>query len=54
MSRYRVILPVEIDGQGHGFGEVVELDLSTALEYSTALIAMEEGEEGHGGNGKSN
>lgn len=48
--RYRVLLPVEIDGQIHHFGEFIELDVETATEYSHALVAVDEsGEEVTGG-----
>jgi hypothetical protein len=42
MKRFRVLLPIEIDGRIYEFGSVVELDLETALAYSHALIACEE------------
>jgi hypothetical protein len=38
--RYRVTLPVEIAGRVRQFGEIVELTLKEALEYSHALIAL--------------
>jgi len=43
MKRYRVTLPVEIDGVVYNFGEVVELGLEDAALYAHALIAVEEG-----------
>ena len=42
MKRYRVTLPVEIDGVIHNFGEIVELELEVAALYAHALIAVEE------------
>ena len=45
MRRFRVLLPIEIDGRMYEFGSVVELDLETAGGYSHALIACEEGGE---------
>jgi transcriptional regulator with XRE-family HTH domain len=42
-ARYRVIMPVTFgDGVMHGHGEIVELDLETALEYAHALHTAEE------------
>jgi hypothetical protein len=46
--KYRLMLPVEIDGVVHEYGEVVELDLETAAAYAHALIAVEEGESNGG------
>jgi hypothetical protein len=43
--QYRVILPVEIDGRVLAYGETVELETQTAVDYAHALIAVEEGEE---------
>ena len=42
MKRYRVTLPVEIDGVVYNFGEIVELELDVAALYAHALIAVEE------------
>lgn len=42
--KYRVTLPVEIGGVGYEFGDVVELDIETAAEFSYALIEWEEGD----------
>jgi hypothetical protein len=44
MKRYRVTLPVEIDGVMYQFGEVAELELEIAALYAHALIAVEEEE----------
>lgn len=48
MKRFRVLLPIEIDGRIYEFGSVVELSLETAKDYSHALIACEEVEEDGG------
>jgi hypothetical protein len=40
-KNYRVLLPVEIDGRIYQFGETVELDVATAVEYSNALATCE-------------
>ena len=45
MKKYKVILPVEIAGTIHWHGEIVELDLETALLYQHALIVVNESEE---------
>ncbi len=45
MRRYRVILPVEIEGKAYGYGDVAELPMETAAEFAHALIAVEEGED---------
>jgi len=42
MKRYRVTLPVEIDGVVYNFGEIVEVELEVAALYAHALIAVEE------------
>lgn len=41
-KRYRVILPVDIDGTIYRYGEIAVLDLETARLYSHALIVCEE------------
>jgi hypothetical protein len=41
-KKFRVLLPIEIDGRIYEFGSTVELDLETALLYSHALMACEE------------
>ncbi len=46
MKKYKVILPVEIAGTVHWHGDIVELDLETALLYQHALIVLHESEEG--------
>ena len=50
MKRFRVLLPIDIEGRIYEFGSTVELDLETALLYSHALIACEEKEVEDGGN----
>jgi hypothetical protein len=50
MKRYRVLLPVEIGGTIYNFGDVVDLDLETAVQYAHALIAVETEEENNGRN----
>jgi hypothetical protein len=49
MKKFRVVLPIEVDGRIYEFGAVVEMDLETARLYSHALIAVEE-EVASGGN----
>jgi hypothetical protein len=41
-SKYRVILPIDVDGTVYQHGHIVELDVETAKLYSHALIALEE------------
>jgi len=43
--KYKVLLPIEIEGRIYEFGSVVELDLDVAKEYSHALIACEQEED---------
>jgi len=49
VKKYRVVLPIDIGGRTYQFGEIAELDMETAVEYSHALIEIEE-EKGNGGN----
>jgi 5-enolpyruvylshikimate-3-phosphate synthase len=44
--KYKVLLPIDVDGQIFEFGQIVELDMETASQYSHALIAVEEEEHG--------
>ena len=37
-QKFRVLLPIEIDGAQYPYGQVVELDLATAKLYSHALV----------------
>jgi len=46
MNKYRVILPIEVNGVPRAFGDVIELDEATAIEFSFALIAWEGEENG--------
>jgi hypothetical protein len=46
VKRYRVLLPVDIDGVIYGFGAIVELSAETAKDYSHALVALAEEEDG--------
>lgn len=46
--KYRVVLPIDIGGRVFHFGDVAEIDIETAIEYSHALIEIEED-----GNGRS-
>lgn len=39
---YRVTLPIEVDGDIHQFGAMVSLDLETAVQYSHALICVDD------------
>ncbi|HWE50468.1 MAG TPA: hypothetical protein VG273_11785 [Bryobacteraceae bacterium] len=43
-SKYRVTLPIDVNGIVYQHGAIVELDLETAKLYSHALIALEEKE----------
>jgi hypothetical protein len=43
-NRYKVTLPIEVDGCIYQHGQTVELDLETAKLYSHALIALAETE----------
>ena len=43
-KRYKVLLPIDVDGRIYQHGDVVELDLETAKIYSHALIALAETE----------
>lgn len=47
MKKYRVSLPIDVNGTIYQHGATVELDDATALLYSHALIALaeEEGEK---------
>ena len=40
-QKYRVILPIEVDGRVYQFNEEIELDLGTAALYAHALIPLE-------------
>ncbi len=40
--KYKVILPIDVDGRIYHYGDIVELDLDTAVLYAHALIAQEE------------
>jgi hypothetical protein len=45
-KKFRVILPIDVDGTVYQHGATVELDVETAKLYSHALIALEkEGEQ---------
>ena len=44
MGKYKVVMAVEIAGKSYGYGDVVELDMQTALDFADALQAVE-GEE---------
>jgi hypothetical protein len=44
VQRYRVILQVEIDGRLYQCGDIVELDIETAVEHAVALTRLEEQE----------
>jgi uncharacterized protein YfaS (alpha-2-macroglobulin family) len=47
--KYRVVLPIDVDGKVYQYGETAELDETTAAAYAHALIAIEE-ESQNGGN----
>ncbi len=49
MKKYRVLLPIEVGGRTYNFGDEVELELDVAVDYSHALIAVEETDLNHGG-----
>jgi hypothetical protein len=53
MRKFRVVLPIEVDGRIYEFGAVIELDVETARLYSHALIMLDsqaEEEVNSGGN----
>ena len=41
-NRYKVILPIEVDGKRYEYGDVAELERQTALDYAFALQQVEE------------
>ncbi len=43
-KKFRVILPIDVDGIVYQHGAIVGLDVETAKLYSHALIALEEKE----------
>jgi len=44
-KKYRVTLPIEVDGVFYNYDDVVELDIDAATLYKHALIAVEEKEK---------
>ncbi len=42
MKRYKVLLPIEVNGRIYQHGEMVELEENAAKLYSHALIAQTE------------
>jgi len=47
MKKFRVTLPIEIDGVMYEFGAIVELSDEQAALYAHALIAVEESDGGN-------
>jgi hypothetical protein len=45
MKKYRVLLPIDVDGKVYQYGQVVELDATLAKDYSHALVRVPEEEE---------
>ena len=45
MKKFKVLLPIDVNGRIYQHGEQVELDLETAKLYSHALIALAETKE---------
>jgi hypothetical protein len=45
MRKYRVLLPIEVDGVRFEHGDVVQLEMQTAIDFAHALVAIEESEE---------
>ena len=43
-TKFRVLLPIDVEGRIYEFGSVVELSLETAKKFSHALMACEEEE----------
>lgn len=44
-KKYKVILPIDVDGRVYPHGQTVELDDETATAYSHALLPANEEEE---------
>ena len=42
MSKYRVLLPISVNGATYQYGQEVELDVATAKQYAHALVRVEE------------
>lgn len=42
LRKFKVLLPVLIGGRTYQFGEMAELDVATAKEYSHALLPEKE------------
>ena len=40
-DKFRVLLPIEIDGKVYGYGQEIELDMETAKQYAHALVRVE-------------
>jgi hypothetical protein len=40
VKKYKVILPIEVNGIIYPFGSIVELDEKTAIDYSHALTEV--------------
>ena len=45
MKKFKVLLPIEVNGRIYQHGEPIELEENTAKLYSHALIAQAEGEK---------
>jgi len=44
-EKYRVLLPIDVDGTVYQFGQVVELTAETAKQYSHALVRVPDEKE---------
>jgi hypothetical protein len=44
-QKYRVLLPIDVDGTVYQFGQVVELDATVAKDYSHALVRVPDEKE---------
>jgi hypothetical protein len=50
-KRYRVTLPIDVDGRTYQYGDIAELEMETAIDYAHALIALNDNDgREHGGN----
>jgi hypothetical protein len=44
-AKYRVLLPIDVDGKIFQYDQVVELDAETAKQYAHALVRVPAAEE---------
>ncbi len=40
-EHYRVLLPIDVDGEIYQYDQVVELDAATAKQFAHALVRVE-------------